>query len=414
MKRLKGVIQFFEVAVLALSAVGMLGCGGRSTSATIAATSIAVADAWNGRVVIYNAPFRTNESASVTLDQAYPSDPPSLTSQLNPWGLTKDQDGNLYVVDTSNCRVLQFQPPFTADMSATVVIGATDITEFSCNYWGPATPSTMINPMSATIDGHGNLWVADSANSRVLEFVPPFSNGMSATLAIGQGSTGAAASCDRVSPATPSTLCEPNDVAFDPNGNLWVADRVYSRVLEFVPPFSTGMAASLELGQPAETAFTSFSPNNGGISATSLNFPSALKFDPNGNLWVSDQDNNRVLEFIPPFSNGMAAAQVIGQPDFTHNDASDNEGGGHPTASSLSSPVGLEFDSSGSLLVADMGNNRVLIYSPPLRNGMSASIALGQPNLTSGRQNQGGGPPDGCGPSAAPNGLCFPARVVVF
>ena len=39
--------------------------------------------------------------------------------------------------------------------------------------------------------------------------------------------------------------------AFDGSGNLWVADAFNQRVLEYTPPFSNGMAASLELGQPS-------------------------------------------------------------------------------------------------------------------------------------------------------------------
>jgi hypothetical protein len=133
-------------------------------------------------------------------------------------------------------------------------------------------------------------------------------------------------------------------------------------MLEFKPPFSNDMAASLELGQPAgATAFTSNTANNGGVSATSLYWQTRSAFDGDGNLWVSDTSNNRVLEYAPPFSNGMAATLELGQPSgataFTTNAP-------NTTQSGLSYPFTVSFDSSGNIYVADVTNSRVMIFDP--------------------------------------------------
>jgi len=104
------------------------------------------------------------------------------------------------------------------------------------------------------------------------------------------------------------------------SGHLAVSDWGNHRVLEFVPPFSTGMAASLELGFPACVGMNSPTPFADGWTCPSDGYfcgPGALAFDSEGNLWVSDAGKNRILEFSPPFSSGMAASLVIGQPDFT-------------------------------------------------------------------------------------------------
>jgi hypothetical protein len=95
-------------------------------------------------------------------------------------------------------------------------------------------------------------------------------------------------------------------------------------------------------------------------------------------------DNSRVLEFEPPFSNGMSASLVLGQTDFTQtlpNQSSAAEA--PPTSATLSYPEQISFDSSGRLFVADSFNNRTLVFVPPFSNDMNASIVIGQPNFTS-------------------------------
>jgi hypothetical protein len=348
----------------------------------------AVADYANNRVLIYNTPFSTDESASVVLGQAnFTSNAissPSI-SNMTPVAITADSSSNLYVADDNTCRILQFKPPFTNDMDASVVIGEPNFTTSGCG----TTASTFAQVYAIAIDGDGDLWVADGGSSRVMEFVPPFSNGMSATLVIGQSSLTSTAGCNQGTPAAPtaSTICDTQGITFDASGNLWVSDSENSRVLEFKPPFSNNMAASLELGQPAgAAAFTSGGGNNPNLSATSLNYPLQPAFDLGGNLWVTDSSNNRVLEFKPPFSNGMSATVELGQPSataFTSTTIS-------TTQSSLYTPYAVSLDSSGNIYVVDAGNYRVMIFVPPFSNGMNATAVLGQANFTSNAANQGG------------------------
>jgi len=62
--------------------------------------------------------------------------------------------------------------------------------------------------------------------------------------------------------------------------------------------------------------------------------PRGIAFDDNGSLYVADPLYSRVLVFAPPFSSGMNATAVIGQPNFTST-------GGSTTASGLNGPVGI-------------------------------------------------------------------------
>jgi hypothetical protein len=90
----------------------------------------------------------------------------------------------------------------------------------------------------------------------------------------------------------------PLGVSGDANGRLWVADTFNSRVLWFdnAAAKANGGNADGVLGQPN---FTSFTANNGGLSAQSLNEPYLLFYDPSigGVLWVADGGNNRVLRY---------------------------------------------------------------------------------------------------------------------
>lgn len=112
-------------------------------------------------------------------------------------------------------------------------------------------------------------------------------------------------------PPTPTDIGNPTAVAFDSKGNLWAVDTSNNRVLEYKPPYIFGEAASLVIGQTSLTGTTDTSSSGG------LFGPTGIAFDPSGNLWVTDQGNNRVLEFKSPFSTGEMASVVIGHANFT-------------------------------------------------------------------------------------------------
>ena len=245
-----------------------------------------------------------------------------------------------------------------------IVIGQPDFTTLTAGQ--PPSPTAIGNPTAVAFDSKGDLWVVDSSNNRVLEYEPPFTTGEAASLVIGQ--TSLTGSGDT---SSSGCLFGPTGIAFDPSGDLWVVDSGNNRVLEFKAPFSNGESASLVIGQPT------FGGYIGQTTSGGLNAPSYLAFDPSGNLWVTDQGNNRVLEFTAPFSTGQKASVVIGQADFTSFAPSSTV-----TAKSLFEPVGIAFDSKGDLWVVDSGNDRVLEYDSPFSTDEAASTVIGQTSLT--------------------------------
>jgi streptogramin lyase len=267
-------------------------------------------DGMNASLVIGQANFTTNGGSSGI--------PASQSNMNNVVGVAFDGSGDLWAGDFTNNRILEFVPPFTDGMNATLVIGQTDFTST-----GAATTASGLNlPQFFTFDATGNLWVADYANNRVLEFTKPLSTGESASIAIGQTDLTSGGSG-----TTASTLSAPFGVTFDSSGDLWVADSVNNRALEYVPPFSTGMSASVAIGQADLTSSASATTQDGLASC------SDVKFDSSGKLYVADPNNSRVLIYFPivgdgqKFDTGMDASVVIGQPNFTSSTAATTQSG---------------------------------------------------------------------------------------
>jgi sugar lactone lactonase YvrE len=331
-----------------------------------------VADSFNNRVLIYNYPLSDGQSAGVVLGQ--PDFVSNSSADLTATGLNlpqdvaEDNEGNLYVSDLVNDRVLQFKPPFTNGMAASLVIGQPNFYADD----GSTTQNGLWEPSGLTFDGSGNLWVADWYNSRVLQYQPPFTTDMNASLVIGQPNF--TSSSSPLTPATSSSgLSGPQFIAFDASGDLWLT-YTNNRVLEFKPPFTNGMTASLVIGQ------INFTSNAKAVTASGFYSAAGIAFDGSGNLWVGDTFNSRVLRFEPPFSDGMNASLVLGQTDFT-SDIS-----GFATQSGISGPYGIAFDSNDNLLVTDGFNNRTMGFQPPFSNDQDANTVLGQPNFTTDTQ----------------------------
>ena len=291
----------------------------------------------------------------------------SANSQADPAGAALDSSGNLYVGDTGNNRVL-FYP--AGSTTATRVYGQGGSFTTGGNNQGGLSANSLNNPYGVAVDSSGNLYVADYLNNRVL-FYP--SGSTTATRVYGQNGS----FTTNVSGVSATGLNGPNRVAVDSGGNLYVADSLNNRVL-FYPSGST--TATRVYGQGG--SFTTGIPNNGGISANSLDEPLGVVLDSSGNLYVADENNNRVL-FYP--SGTTTATQVYGQAgSFTTNTA--NLGG--ISANSLSRPFGVSLDSSGNLYVADTFNNRVLFY---LSGSTTATRVYGQlGSFTTNTANNGG------------------------
>jgi DNA-binding beta-propeller fold protein YncE len=322
-------------------------------------------------------PFINGQNASLVLGQ------PDFTSNsffLGASGMESPSDiaidprtGKVFVADSGHDRVLRFASltALTNGAAAEGVLGQSSLTSYHAP--GSPMPNGMFNPDDVAIDSDGRLWVADRGNNRVLRFDDAVNkvDGANADGVLGQPNF-----TSNSPTLTQSGMNQPDGVAVDSTGRLWVSEYINHRILRFdnVVNKTNGANADGVLGQPN---FTSNTPT---LTQNGMTYPSGIAVDSSGRLWVADEINIRVLWFDNAASkaNGANADGVLGQPDFTSNSWS-------TTQSAMNDPKDVAIDSSERLWVVDYANNRVLWFdnAASKANGTNADGVLGQPDFTS-------------------------------
>lgn len=159
-------------------------------------------------------------------------------------------------------------------------------------------------------------------------------------------------------PATKATLNFPSAVALDRQGNLYIADTMNHRVRRV--DAMTGIITTV-----AGTGQHRCSGDGGLAAAAALNEPSALVVDDQGNLFIADQSNNRVRR-VDVQTGVITTIAGTGQAAYT--------GDGEPaTDSGLAGPSGLALGPDGMLYVADTFNGRIRMVD--LSTGLIATVA---------------------------------------
>jgi hypothetical protein len=288
----------------------------------------------------------------------------------------------LFVADTTNHRVLRFSPAPTANKPAAVqVFGQPDFVTAAVDD-GAVTAATLETPAAVVAFGDSVI-VSDAGNSRLVVYdnTTP-ANGAAATLIWGQSD----ATNERALGFEESaSQCE--HAAIGRDDETFVLSCFYAnRILVWNSgiPSSPSAAAARVIGQ---STMTDTGPNaNGAVSASTLR--SARKPTLHGDaIWVADGGNNRVLRFDRVATGNFAPASlVVGQADFISSAANR---GVAVAADTLSGPNQVAFAGT-KMLIADSGNNRVLIFNNvPSASGVAANLVLGQPDMSSNGANRG-------------------------
>ena len=189
------------------------------------------------------------------------------------------------------------------DSTADVVYGQGGSFSSSDQNQNAVSADTLNNPAGVTVDGSGGLYVADTANNRVLHY-PEGST--TADVVYGQGGSFSSSDQDQ-NGVSADSLNGPTGVTIDGSGGLYVADSANNRVLHYAAGSTTADAVYGQGG-----SFSSSDQNQDGVSAGDLNGPTGVTIDGSGGLYVADSADNRVLHYPgeappPTWSTARAA-----------------------------------------------------------------------------------------------------------
>ena len=184
-------------------------------------------------------------------------------------------------------------------------------------------------------------------------------------------------------PVTASSMYQPTAVASD-GTIVAVADTSNNRILIWKSiPTTFGQPADIVLGQKDFTSVALVT-----VTASSLRAPQGVWIQ-NGKLFVADTENNRILIWNSiPTQNNQAADVVLGQPNFTTAPQVNQVNLSLPTSANIMlSPTSVTSDGT-RLYVADLGYNRVLIWSAiPTTNQKPADFEIGQKDMSTSVSN---------------------------
>src|ERR1035437_9708216 len=256
------------------------GDGGVATNAGLDSYAVAVdgggnvyiADAFNNRIrKVSTNGIITTVAGNGTW--AFSGDGGAATNAgINPYGVTIDVDGNLFVSDLDHHLIRKSN---TNGIITTVAGNGS----YSYSRDGGAATNAALDSSCTAVDTSGNLFIADYYNNRIRKVS---TNGIITTVA----GNGTWAFSGDGGAAIDAELKDPSAVAMDTQGNLFIADTYNHRIRKI----DTNHIITTVAGN----GINSFSGDGGAATNAALNYPSGVVLDAGGNLLIADRINSRI------------------------------------------------------------------------------------------------------------------------
>jgi sugar lactone lactonase YvrE len=316
---------------------GFSGDGGPAASAQIStvygiafdsAGSLYVSDNYNYRIRKISADGVITTVAGVGINGHSGDGGLATSAQISfSDGVSVDSGGNLLILDNGFVRRVS-----STSGIITTVAGSSTAT-YPNGDGGPAISGRLASPLGVAVDSQGNLYIPESNRVRIVS-----NTGIITTFA----GTGAFGFSGDGGPASKAQLANPNSVVVDSGGNLYITDAGNHRIRKVSRDGTiTTVAGNGTIGS---------SGDGGPAISAQLNSPCALALDNAGNLYITDQNDNRIRKVTA--SGVIATLAGVGLAGYS--------GDNGPAASAqLSNPLGIALDTIGNLYIADRGNNRI-------------------------------------------------------
>ena len=252
---------------------------------------------------------------------------PNKVEMSLPTSVQVDSSGNLYFTDSLNNRIRKLSGGNVNTFAGNGLVSRS-------GDGGAATSAQLNSPLGVTVDAAGNLYVSDTLNNLVRRVD---TKGVITTFA----GTGTAGFGGDGGAAASAQLNNPQGLAVDPAGNLYIADTQNARVRKV----SGGTISTV-----AGSGSSGFGGDGGAATSAQLNAPFGVALDAAGNLYIAEFSNNRIRKVG---TNGnISTIAGTGVSGYSGD-------GGAATSAQLNGPQAVAVDGSGNVYVADTANNRV-------------------------------------------------------
>ena len=308
---------------------------------------------------------------------------PAIDANLKqPASVALDGAGNMYIADSAHNQIRMV----CAGVNSSTIVGVSGCTAAgiivavagtgNAGFMGNNVPASGANvelnaPSGLTIDGAGNLFIADTGNNVIREISAV--TGYIATVA-GDGTLGFAGDGSKAN-APGVELSQPWGVTVDVAGNLYIADTFNQRIrrVDAATGIITTAAGNGSTSGQGDGKGT-YSGDGGAANAAGLSLPYAVAFDVYGDMFIPDSANNRIRT-VKATSGVVTATSVISTAVGTGVAGQDCDNG-LTNVAELNSPEGVAIDAASNIYISDTGD--LCVRKANVTSGQIVSIALSQ------------------------------------